>query len=92
MSDFLTLFLHFFKCHDALVDPGFESNQSDHFLQPFQADEVADGEAAVPLERSEGQTAVLVPPHRVSLMWTAWVFFKSFFSSLIPEGPRGMAN
>ncbi|XP_072292127.1 homocysteine-responsive endoplasmic reticulum-resident ubiquitin-like domain member 1 protein [Eucyclogobius newberryi] len=37
-------------------------------------------------------TAVLVPPHRVSAVWTAWVFFKTFFSSLIPEGPQGVAN
>lgn len=37
-------------------------------------------------------TAVLVPPHRVSIMWTAWVFFKTFFSSLIPDTPQGVAN
>lgn len=47
------------------------------------------GEAAA--EASDGSgpmTAVLVPPHRVSVMWTAWVFFKTFFSSLIPEVPQ----
>lgn len=43
-------------------------------------------------ENSEAMTAVLVPPHRVSVMWTAWVFFKTFFSSLIPEAPQGVAN
>lgn len=43
-------------------------------------------------ENSEAMTAVLVPPHRVSVMWTAWVFFKAFFSSLIPDGPQGVAN
>lgn len=37
-------------------------------------------------------TAVLVPPHRVSVMWTAWVFLKTFLSSLIPEVPQGVAN
>uniref|UniRef100_A0A8C6TGH8 Homocysteine-inducible, endoplasmic reticulum stress-inducible, ubiquitin-like domain member 1 n=1 Tax=Neogobius melanostomus TaxID=47308 RepID=A0A8C6TGH8_9GOBI len=37
-------------------------------------------------------TAVLVPPHRVSVMWATWVFFKTFFSSLIPEVPQGVAN
>ncbi|KAJ8271908.1 hypothetical protein COCON_G00107670 [Conger conger] len=37
-------------------------------------------------------TAVLVPPYRVSLAWTAWVFFKGFFASLIPDIPQGMAN
>ncbi|KAJ8335577.1 hypothetical protein SKAU_G00389190 [Synaphobranchus kaupii] len=36
--------------------------------------------------------AVLVPPHRVSLAWTAWVFFKAFFASLIPDIRQGMAN
>ncbi|XP_063052947.1 homocysteine-responsive endoplasmic reticulum-resident ubiquitin-like domain member 1 protein [Engraulis encrasicolus] len=37
-------------------------------------------------------TPVLVPQHRVSVMWTAWIFFKSFFASLIPEAPHGVAN
>ncbi|XP_036400062.1 homocysteine-responsive endoplasmic reticulum-resident ubiquitin-like domain member 1 protein [Megalops cyprinoides] len=36
--------------------------------------------------------AVLVPPLRPSLAWTAWVFFKAFFASLIPEVPQGVAN
>lgn len=63
------------------------------FVFLLQADEVADRQPAAPVEASGGATtAVLVPPHRVSLMWTAWVFFKSFFSSLIPEGPQGVAN
>ncbi|KAK7892031.1 hypothetical protein WMY93_023994 [Mugilogobius chulae] len=45
-------------------------------------------------ERSEPEpmTAMLVPPHRVSVMWTTWVFFKTFFSSLIPDIPQGVAN
>uniref|UniRef100_A0A3P9N1D5 Homocysteine-inducible, endoplasmic reticulum stress-inducible, ubiquitin-like domain member 1 n=1 Tax=Poecilia reticulata TaxID=8081 RepID=A0A3P9N1D5_POERE len=43
-------------------------------------------------ESEEPMTAVLVPPHRVSVMWTAWVFFKTFFSSLIPEAAQGVAN
>uniref|UniRef100_A0A3P9B1U3 Homocysteine-inducible, endoplasmic reticulum stress-inducible, ubiquitin-like domain member 1 n=1 Tax=Maylandia zebra TaxID=106582 RepID=A0A3P9B1U3_9CICH len=43
-------------------------------------------------EGSEGtMTAVLVPPHRVSVMWTAWVFFKTFFSSLVPEAAQAVA-
>ncbi|KAJ0069158.1 hypothetical protein NL108_003074, partial [Boleophthalmus pectinirostris] len=37
-------------------------------------------------------TAVLVPSQQVSVMWTAWVFFKTFFSSLIPDVPQGVAN
>lgn len=59
----------------------------------FQADVLDDRPPAAPVEGLEELTAaVLVPPHRVSFMWTAWVFFKSFFSSLIPEGPRGVVN
>ncbi|XP_076123486.1 homocysteine-responsive endoplasmic reticulum-resident ubiquitin-like domain member 1 protein [Alosa pseudoharengus] len=45
-----------------------------------------EGEAPHPL------TPVLVPPHRVSVVWTAWLFFKAFFASLIPEVPQGVAN
>ncbi|XP_054632514.1 homocysteine-responsive endoplasmic reticulum-resident ubiquitin-like domain member 1 protein isoform X2 [Dunckerocampus dactyliophorus] len=41
---------------------------------------------------TEPMTAVLVPPLRASIMWTVWVFFKTFFSSLVPEAPRGVAN
>ncbi|XP_077452331.1 homocysteine-responsive endoplasmic reticulum-resident ubiquitin-like domain member 1 protein [Stigmatopora argus] len=37
-------------------------------------------------------TAVQVPRNRVLSMWTAWVFLKTFFSSLIPEVPQGLAN
>ncbi|XP_068169274.1 homocysteine-responsive endoplasmic reticulum-resident ubiquitin-like domain member 1 protein [Antennarius striatus] len=48
--------------------------------------------AADESDAQEPMTAVLVPPHRVSVMWTAWVFFKTFFSSLIPEIPQGVAN
>lgn len=73
----------------------YSTVSSDHVFThlSFQAGEPAEGRPAAPPEASEGLTAaVLVPPHRVSLMWTAWVFFKSFFSSLIPEGPQGMVN
>uniref|UniRef100_UPI0037E8886C homocysteine-responsive endoplasmic reticulum-resident ubiquitin-like domain member 1 protein n=1 Tax=Semicossyphus pulcher TaxID=241346 RepID=UPI0037E8886C len=56
--------------------------------------EIADREQEEPAA-ADGQaqmTAVLVPPHRVSVMWTTWVFFKTFFSSLIPDAPQGVAN
>lgn len=58
------------------------------------ADRQMDGPAAAAEESDQPgpMAAVLVPPHRVSVMWTAWVFFKTFFSSLIPEVPQGMAN
>ncbi|CAG5958522.1 unnamed protein product [Menidia menidia] len=58
----------------------------------------ADGQEPEGPEGAGGQeaaaqmAAVLVPSHRVSVMWTAWVFFKTFFSSLIPEAPQGVAN
>lgn len=63
-----------------------------------QADEIAEGQREEPAaeadasDRQGSMTAVLVPPHRVSVMWTAWVFFKTFFSSLIPEVAQGVAN
>lgn len=58
-----------------------------------QAGEHADRQQDEPAaEGSEGtMTAVLVPPHRVSVMWTAWVFFKTFFSSLVPEAAQAVA-
>ncbi|XP_035520503.1 homocysteine-responsive endoplasmic reticulum-resident ubiquitin-like domain member 1 protein [Morone saxatilis] len=61
---------------------------------PNPADGLAEREEpAAAADGSDGpMTAVLVPPHRVSAMWTAWVFFKTFFSSLIPEAPQGVAN
>ncbi|KAM7002941.1 homocysteine-responsive endoplasmic reticulum-resident ubiquitin-like domain member 1 protein [Tautogolabrus adspersus] len=58
-------------------------------------DELADRQHEEPAPAADGQepmTAVLVPPHRVSVMWTTWVFFKTFFSSLLPEVPQRMAN
>ncbi|CAJ1057599.1 homocysteine-responsive endoplasmic reticulum-resident ubiquitin-like domain member 1 protein [Xyrichtys novacula] len=58
-------------------------------------DEIAERQHEEAAAAADGQgpmTAVLVPPHRVSVMWTVWVFFKTFFSSLIPEVPQGVAN
>lgn len=47
-----------------------------------------DGDADVP----PPTTAVPVSPVRPSVIWTAWVFFKAFFASLVPEAPQAMAN
>lgn len=64
----------------------------------LQGDAPAGGERAEHADVGEGpdglgpMTAVLVPPHRVSIMWTAWVFLKTFFSSLIPDIPQPLAN
>ncbi|KAF3689214.1 Homocysteine-responsive endoplasmic reticulum-resident ubiquitin-like domain member 1 protein [Channa argus] len=57
-----------------------------------QREEAAAAAAADGSDGQEPMTAVLVPPHNVSIMWTAWVFLKTFFSSLIPEIQQAMAN
>ncbi|XP_029378663.1 homocysteine-responsive endoplasmic reticulum-resident ubiquitin-like domain member 1 protein [Echeneis naucrates] len=81
-----------------LQPPDGQHNQQNENMipNPNPDDELANRqreEAPAAVDGSEGpMTAVLVPPHRVSVMWTAWVFFKTFFSSLIPELPQGMAN
>lgn len=81
-----------------LQPPEDQHNQQNENRNLNPAEELADRqgeEPAAAAEEADGQgpmTAVLVPPHRVSVMWTAWVFFKTFFSSLIPEAPQGMAN
>ncbi|XP_056117130.1 homocysteine-responsive endoplasmic reticulum-resident ubiquitin-like domain member 1 protein [Rhinichthys klamathensis goyatoka] len=49
--------------------------------------EVEDAEVVEPV-----MIAVPVTPVRRPLLWTAWVFFKAFFASLIPEAPQGIAN
>ncbi|XP_036962702.1 homocysteine-responsive endoplasmic reticulum-resident ubiquitin-like domain member 1 protein [Acanthopagrus latus] len=65
---------------------------------PNPADEMGEGQRGDPAAAADGSvgqspmTAVLVPAHRVSVMWTVWVFFKTFFSSLIPEVAQGVAN
>ncbi|KAM9377905.1 homocysteine-responsive endoplasmic reticulum-resident ubiquitin-like domain member 1 protein isoform 2-T2 [Pholidichthys leucotaenia] len=81
-----------------LQPPEVQNNHQNENRNPNlnPADEAADGQREAPTAESEGperpMMAVLVPPHRVSVMWTVWVFFKTFFSSLIPEGPQAMAN
>ncbi|XP_070687561.1 homocysteine-responsive endoplasmic reticulum-resident ubiquitin-like domain member 1 protein [Pempheris klunzingeri] len=85
---------------DRLQPPEVQHNQQnqDRNPNPDPADELADRqreEAGAAADGFDGQgpmMAVLVPPHRVSVMWTAWVFFKTFFSSLIPEAPHAVAN
>ncbi|XP_041853979.1 homocysteine-responsive endoplasmic reticulum-resident ubiquitin-like domain member 1 protein [Melanotaenia boesemani] len=83
-----------------LQPPEVQHNQQNENRNPNlnPADDPADRQMEEPGAAAEGlnepgqMMAVLVPPHRVSVMWTAWVFFKTFFSSLIPEVPQGMAN
>ncbi|XP_028304334.1 homocysteine-responsive endoplasmic reticulum-resident ubiquitin-like domain member 1 protein isoform X2 [Gouania willdenowi] len=79
-----------------LQAPEVQHNQQNENRDQNQDLNVGEDPADIPTEElAEGpgvMTAVLVAPHRVSIMWTAWVFFKTFFSSLIPEGQRGVAN
>ncbi|XP_027900088.1 homocysteine-responsive endoplasmic reticulum-resident ubiquitin-like domain member 1 protein [Xiphophorus couchianus] len=79
-----------------LQPPEVQHNQQNEDRNPEHnlAEEPADGQIVdhAAEESEEPMMAVLVPPHRVSVMWTAWVFFKTFFSSLIPEVAQGMAN
>ncbi|XP_034033072.1 homocysteine-responsive endoplasmic reticulum-resident ubiquitin-like domain member 1 protein [Thalassophryne amazonica] len=75
--------------------PEVQHNQQNENRNPDPVEEFADreeDEPAAPANVQEPLTAVLVPPHRVSAAWTAWIFFKTFFSSLIPEVPQGVAN
>ncbi|XP_012674297.1 homocysteine-responsive endoplasmic reticulum-resident ubiquitin-like domain member 1 protein [Clupea harengus] len=70
------------------------NNQNQH-NEP--AEPPAEGEGPEAAAEPEGQaphplTPVLVPPHRVSIVWTTWIFFKTFFASLIPEAPQMGAN
>ncbi len=59
-----------------------------HFvLKVLPPAEVEDAGVAEP-----AMTAVPVPPVRPPILWTAWVIFKGFFASLIPEAPQGVAN
>ncbi|KAM7414022.1 hypothetical protein PAMA_019038 [Pampus argenteus] len=97
-----TLFLLYLRAQvqgpNNLQPPEDQHNQQNENRNPNPAEELTDRQmeepaAAAAEEESDGpMTAVLVPPHRVSVMWTLWVFFKTFFSSLIPEAPQAMAN
>uniref|UniRef100_A0A3P8SKR0 Homocysteine-inducible, endoplasmic reticulum stress-inducible, ubiquitin-like domain member 1 n=1 Tax=Amphiprion percula TaxID=161767 RepID=A0A3P8SKR0_AMPPE len=95
MSTLLLMYLHTvgrFPFRRRVQEPNLQQppevlhNQQNQNQNPVRK---PGGEAAA--EGSDGSgpmTAVLVPPHRVSVMWTAWIFFKTFFSSLIPEVPQ----
>ncbi|KAM6937864.1 homocysteine-responsive endoplasmic reticulum-resident ubiquitin-like domain member 1 protein [Xenentodon cancila] len=78
------------------MQPEVQHNQQNENRNPNlnPVDEPADREMEEPegSEEPGSTTAVLVPPYRVSLMWTVWVFFKTFFSSLVPEARQGVVN
>ncbi|XP_051579887.1 homocysteine-responsive endoplasmic reticulum-resident ubiquitin-like domain member 1 protein [Myxocyprinus asiaticus] len=68
-------------------------NQNDRHPGPAQPPAGVEGEVGAPEEVVQPtMTAVPVPPVRPPTLWTAWVFFKAFFASLIPELPQGIGN
>ncbi|KAG7468683.1 hypothetical protein MATL_G00145590 [Megalops atlanticus] len=106
MSSLLLMYLHtagWFPFRHRPMAPG-PNEPAQEIIQNQQNQNRNPGQGEVPAaegnaEREEaGQgvaaplPAVLVPPLRPSLAWTAWVFFKAFFASLIPEVPQGVAN
>lgn len=62
------------------------------FLKMAPPAELDDGETDGEADLPPPTAAVSVSPVRPSILWTAWVFFKAFFASLIPETPQAMAN
>ncbi|NXP03857.1 HERP1 protein, partial [Thinocorus orbignyianus] len=50
------------------------------------------GENAGGADESEGQTSQELQQANLSFMSTAWIFFKTFFASLLPEGPEVTHN
>ncbi|XP_068579783.1 homocysteine-responsive endoplasmic reticulum-resident ubiquitin-like domain member 1 protein isoform X2 [Cebidichthys violaceus] len=83
---------------DHLQPPVVQNNQQHENRNPPPVEEDGDGQRVEPAAAEDGShgqgpaAAVLVPPHRLSVMWTFWVFLRAFLSSLIPEVPQGIAN
>nr|ABA42834.1 homocysteine-responsive ER-resident ubiquitin-like domain member 1 [Oncorhynchus mykiss] len=72
--------------------PEVIQNQDRNPVPPVEVPAGEEGaEAEVGPDEPHPLTAVPVPQHRVSIVWSAWIFFKAFFASLIPEAP-GVAN
>ncbi|XP_066860666.1 homocysteine-responsive endoplasmic reticulum-resident ubiquitin-like domain member 1 protein isoform X3 [Anser cygnoides] len=63
-------------------------DQNNNLQQGGNADRADDNEAA----SDEGQALPELQQANPSFMSTAWVFFKTFFASLLPEGPRVTRN
>ncbi|XP_068458347.1 homocysteine-responsive endoplasmic reticulum-resident ubiquitin-like domain member 1 protein [Clinocottus analis] len=81
-----------------LQPPVVQNNLQDENGNPNPVEENGDRQGVEPAAAVGGadeqgpMTAVLVRPHRLSVMWTAWVFLKTLFSSLLPEIHQGIAN
>lgn len=70
-----------------------QNQNEDRQPEPVQPPAGVEGADAAPEEIAQPvMTAVPVSPVRPPVLWTAWVFFKAFFASLIPEIPQGVAN
>uniref|UniRef100_A0A8C3B4G6 Homocysteine inducible ER protein with ubiquitin like domain 1 n=1 Tax=Cairina moschata TaxID=8855 RepID=A0A8C3B4G6_CAIMO len=63
-------------------------DQNNNLQQGGNVDRADDNEAAP----DEGQALPELQQANPSFMSTAWVFFKTFFASLLPEGPRVTRN
>ncbi|MBN3311038.1 homocysteine-responsive endoplasmic reticulum-resident ubiquitin-like domain member 1 protein [Amia ocellicauda] len=100
MSSLLIMYLHtagWFPFRRRAAQPGRDiplppevvqnqHNQIRNQLQEEQLQPEGDGQEEATLQDVD------MEPQRVSLVGMAWVFFKTFFSSLIPEGPQAMVN
>ncbi|XP_051953796.1 homocysteine-responsive endoplasmic reticulum-resident ubiquitin-like domain member 1 protein [Xyrauchen texanus] len=70
-----------------------QQNQNEDRHQLAQPPAGEEGAVAAPEEVVQSpMAAVPVAPIRPPILWTAWVFFKAFFASLIPEIPQGIGN
>ncbi|XP_068811657.1 homocysteine-responsive endoplasmic reticulum-resident ubiquitin-like domain member 1 protein isoform X1 [Struthio camelus] len=58
----------------------------------LQQEENAGGVDESAASSEEGQLLLEYQQASPSFMSTAWLFFKTFFASLLPEGPRGVRN
>ncbi|KAG9273156.1 homocysteine-responsive endoplasmic reticulum-resident ubiquitin-like domain member 1 protein [Astyanax mexicanus] len=73
-----------------------QEEQPEPVAAPAEAENTEEAETEAEAEEEAvvqpSMTAVPVSPVRPPILWTAWIFFKAFFASLIPEVPQGVAN
>ncbi|XP_062860239.1 homocysteine-responsive endoplasmic reticulum-resident ubiquitin-like domain member 1 protein [Trichomycterus rosablanca] len=69
-----------------------QNQNQDRQPQVVPPAEVEDGEIEEEAVQAPPMIAVPVSAVRPPILWTAWVFFKAFFASLIPEAPGAIAN
>lgn len=65
---------------------GVSPSSSSQVHVPAGGADTEDGDGGRPSE------PVVLQVPRLSVFQTAWVFFKTFFASLVPEAPQGIAN